>query len=120
TSIPAATADALDVLSPQGLVLFGGTASVTNGVVDTLNAALPAWYDELIVQLLSFNDYHGHIQEEDGKLTEEQDPEGHLVGGAVNLSTTLDMLRTRSFDEQTLTVAAGDLIGGSTFISGLF
>ncbi|RIK17721.1 MAG: hypothetical protein DCC50_00700 [Acidobacteria bacterium] len=119
-TVPEATGDALDMLSPQGLVLFGGPASVAQAVVDGLDEVLPAWYDELIVQLLSFNDYHGHIEVEDGKLSEEQDPEQNLVGGAVNLSTTLDMLRTRSFENQTLTVAAGDLIGGSTFISGLF
>lgn len=118
--VPGPTAEGLDVLSPEGLVVFGGPAAVAQGVVDGLDALLPGWYDELIVQLLSFNDYHGHIQEEDGLLTPEQDPDQNLVGGAVNLSTTLDMLRTRSFDGQTLTVAAGDLIGGSTFISGLF
>ncbi|AXH96924.1 cell wall-binding repeat-containing protein [Ornithinimicrobium avium] len=120
TTVPAATMGALDLLSPQGLVVFGGTTSVTKGALKAVNAALPAWYDELVVQLLSFNDYHGHIEVENGKLTEAQDPEQNLVGGAVNLSTTLDMLRTRSFEDQSLTVAAGDLIGGSTFISGLF
>lgn len=119
-SIPSASGIALDRLSPQGLVLFGGPKAINATVVEALEAALPAWVDELVVQMLSFNDYHGHIAEEDGKLTPEQDPDQHLVGGAVNLATTLKDLRSFSFEEQTLTVAAGDLIGGSTFLSGLF
>ncbi|GGK56357.1 cell wall-binding repeat-containing protein [Ornithinimicrobium pekingense] len=118
--LPSATATSLEVLSPQGVVAFGGPGAVNPAVVDMLEIALPTWFDELVVQMLSFNDYHGHIAEENGTLTAEQDPDQHLVGGAVNLSTTLDMLRTRSYDEQSLTVAAGDLIGGSTFLSGLF
>ncbi|TQM95329.1 2',3'-cyclic-nucleotide 2'-phosphodiesterase (5'-nucleotidase family) [Ornithinimicrobium humiphilum] len=119
--LPAATQATLDVLSPQGLVVLGGAGAIGNGVVNVLDAQLPAWIDELVVQLLSFNDYHGHIAVDgDGVLSPEQDPEQNRVGGAVNLSTTLQMLRSRSYDEQTLTVAAGDLIGGSTFVSGLF
>ncbi|WP_161965053.1 cell wall-binding repeat-containing protein [Ornithinimicrobium cerasi] len=118
--VPGTTMNTLDVLSPQGMVLFGGNLAVTPAVQAALNGVLPLWFDELVVQMLSFNDYHGHIAEENGTLTPAQDPEQNLVGGAVNLSTTLDMLRTRSFPTQTLTVAAGDLIGGSTFLSGLF
>ncbi|ANS79120.1 5'-nucleotidase [Serinicoccus hydrothermalis] len=119
--VPTATATALDQLSPQGLVLFGGEGALEKAPVeDALNAVLPVWVDELVVQMLSFNDYHGHIEEEDGTLDPEQDPDQNLVGGAVNLTSTLEALRTRSFDDQTLTVAAGDLIGGSTFVSGLF
>lgn len=120
-SVPEPTVAALDRLSPQGVVLFGGEGALSElGVATPLNTWLPLWVDELVVQMLSFNDYHGHIEEEDGTLDEEQDPDQNLVGGAVNLSSTLDALRTRSFDEQSLTVAAGDLIGGSTFVSGLF
>ncbi|WP_298748628.1 cell wall-binding repeat-containing protein [uncultured Serinicoccus sp.] len=121
TEVPAPTVGALDRLSPQGLVLFGGEGALSDeGVATPLETWLPVWVDELVVQMLSFNDYHGHIEEEDGTLDEEQDPDQNLVGGAVNLSSTLDALRTRSFEDQTLTVAAGDLIGGSTFVSGLF
>ncbi|WP_151523874.1 cell wall-binding repeat-containing protein [Serinicoccus kebangsaanensis] len=119
--IPATTLAALDAMSPQGAVLFGGAAALDDdNVAAALDAALPAWVDEMVLQMLSFNDYHGHIEEEDGVLDPEQDPDQNLVGGAINLSATLDALRTRSFEEQTLTVAAGDLIGGSTFVSGLF
>lgn len=118
--LPAATANELHRLSPQGVVIFGGEGAVDGTVADTVDAHLPLWFDELVVQMLSFNDYHGHIAEEDGTLTEEQDPEQNLVGGAVNLATTLETLREGSLSDQTVTVAAGDLIGGSTFLSGMF
>lgn len=120
-SVPTATTAAAEVLSPQQVTLFGGEKAIGATVQARLQEHLPLWVDELVVQMLSFNDYHGHIEVEDGAtLDEAQDPEQNLVGGAVNLGTTLDLLRTRSFTDQSLTVAAGDLIGGSTFISGLF
>jgi 2',3'-cyclic-nucleotide 2'-phosphodiesterase (5'-nucleotidase family) len=73
------------------------------------------------VQLLSFNDYHGHLEPPsgtDGTLGEALDPAGTIVGGAEYLATTLAQLRTPG--RPSLTVAAGDLIGGSPFLSGLF
>lgn len=70
------------------------------------------------VQLLSFNDYHGHIEATDGPI--DNDPAETEVGGAEYLSSTLSDLRDEAGDKNSLTVAAGDLIGGSTFLSGLF
>ncbi|MCK0113408.1 cell wall-binding repeat-containing protein [Ornithinimicrobium sp. F0845] len=120
-TVPNFTMDGLDSLSPQGLAVFGGTAAVNNSVVGALNAQLPAWVNSMHLQLLSFNDYHGHLEADAGQtLTEEQDPEQHEVGGVEYLSTKLSELRVGSQDGQSLTVAAGDLIGGSTFISGMF
>jgi 5'-nucleotidase len=72
------------------------------------------------VQLLSFNDYHGHLEATDGPLSKAQDPSQTPVGGAEYLSSKLSELRTKVGDEASLTVAAGDLIGGSTFLSGMF
>jgi 2',3'-cyclic-nucleotide 2'-phosphodiesterase (5'-nucleotidase family) len=73
------------------------------------------------VQLLSFNDYHGHIEPDagtssDGSVTFE----GNKVpaDGAAYLSTHLKYLRKGH--PTSFTVAAGDLIGGSTFTSGVF
>jgi 2',3'-cyclic-nucleotide 2'-phosphodiesterase (5'-nucleotidase family) len=99
----------------------------------------------LDLQLLSFNDFHGHLQppgSNDAVLGPELDPSGTLLGGAAYLSTTLTQLRAgyddehgrgrdrhdddrdhdrgRGRDRASLTVAAGDLIGGSPFLSGLF
>lgn len=71
------------------------------------------------IQLLSFNDYHGHLEATDPKLTTAQDPTQTAVGGVEYLSTTLKNLRAKA-PGSSLTVAAGDLIGGSPFMSGLF
>ena len=65
------------------------------------------------LQLLAFNDYHGHLQ---------PDTPGSVgstpAGGAEYLASHLDILRQGH--DFSLTVAAGDLIGGSPFLSGLF
>ena len=71
------------------------------------------------VQLLSFNDYHGHVQSDtpgsvDGSFG------GAKAGGGEYLSAKLTELRTASTADNSYTVAAGDLIGGSPFFSGLF
>ncbi len=72
------------------------------------------------VQLLSFNDYHGHLEATDSNLGRDVDPGQTPVGGAENLATKLTELRAAAGDANSLTVAAGDLIGGSTFLSGIF
>ncbi|HYN66863.1 MAG TPA: bifunctional metallophosphatase/5'-nucleotidase [Ornithinibacter sp.] len=72
------------------------------------------------VQLLSFNDYHGHLEATDPPLNGTLDPSQTPVGGAEHLSTALKTLRAKAPRGSSLTVAAGDLIGGSTFLSGLF
>jgi 5'-nucleotidase len=71
------------------------------------------------LRLLGLNDFHGHLKADDPPLSRKQDPSQTPVGGAEYLSTALQQLRA-SAPGATLTVAAGDLIGGSTFISGLF
>ena len=73
------------------------------------------------LQLLSFNDYHGHLTPptgSDATLGAQLDPAGNLVGGSEYLATHLELLR--GGHDNSLTVAAGDLIGGSPFLSGLF
>ncbi|HEX5040073.1 MAG TPA: bifunctional metallophosphatase/5'-nucleotidase [Candidatus Limnocylindria bacterium] len=65
------------------------------------------------LQLLAFNDYHGHLEASTpgtiGKFA---------AGGSQFLAA--DLRRLRLGHDNTLTVAAGDLIGGSPFLSGLF
>jgi 5'-nucleotidase len=76
---------------------------------------------ELQLQVLSFNDFHGHLQPPggaDATLGAELDPSATPVGGAEYLASTLDRLRQNA--RYSHTVAAGDLIGGSPFLSGLF
>ncbi|MGL4176942.1 MAG: bifunctional metallophosphatase/5'-nucleotidase [Dermatophilaceae bacterium] len=71
------------------------------------------------VQLLSFNDYHGHLEATDPPLPADVDPSQTPVGGVEYLSSKLTELRAAS-GGRSLTVGAGDLIGGSPFLSALF
>lgn len=65
------------------------------------------------IQLLAFNDYHGHVQS-----TTPGTVNGIPAGGGEYLSAMLKTLRKGN--KYSLTVAAGDLIGGSPAFSGLF
>jgi 5'-nucleotidase len=65
------------------------------------------------VQLLAFNDYHGHLEAEGNG-----EADGVVAGGGEYLSAMLAKLREGV--PYSLTVAAGDLIGGSPAFSGLF
>jgi 5'-nucleotidase len=65
------------------------------------------------LQLLAFNDYHGHLQANTPGTVD-----GEAAGGSEYLSTKLSELRQGH--KYSLTVAAGDLIGGSPAFSGLF
>ena len=79
------------------------------------------WQRDFELQVLSFNDFHGHLQPPSGtdaNLGATLDPKLTPVGGAEYLASTLDGLRSKARYSQT--VAAGDLIGGSPFLSGLF
>ncbi|MEU3557436.1 bifunctional metallophosphatase/5'-nucleotidase [Streptomyces fragilis] len=112
-------------------ILITGAALATVGA---LTAALPAGASDATraasartvdVQLLSFNDLHGNLEPPTGsnaRLTEIQ-PDGSTktlegVGGAEYLAASL---RTaREGHRYSVTAAAGDLIGGSPLLSGLF
>ena len=85
--------------------------------------AKPHWprQRDFTLQILSFNDFHGHLEPPtgtDANLGPQLDPSATQVGGAEYLASTLDNLRSTARYSQT--VAAGDLIGGSPFLSGLF
>jgi 5'-nucleotidase len=64
------------------------------------------------VQLLAFNDYHGHLEPNTPGAAA-----GAPAGGAEYLAAHLQRLREGR--KNTLTVAAGDLIGGTPFFSGI-
>ncbi|RLL67497.1 bifunctional metallophosphatase/5'-nucleotidase [Streptomyces sp. Z26] len=76
------------------------------------------------VQMLSFNDFHGNLeppQGSSGKVTELQ-PDGSTkdveAGGVEYLASSL---RTaREGHRYSVTAAAGDMVGGSPLLSGLF
>lgn len=81
----------------------------------------PSPKSDVKVQVLSFNDYHGYLDPPTGSsanLGAADDPALTPVGGAEYLSTHLGMLREGA--KHSTTVAAGDLIGGTPFLSGLF
>ena len=65
------------------------------------------------LQLLAFNDYHGHLNADTPGSAD-----GVAAGGGEYLSAKLNELRAG--EKYSLTVAAGDLIGGSPAFSGLF
>lgn len=78
-----------------------------------LAAFLHRGLNEVELQILAFNDYHGHLQSSTpGRVA------GESAGGSEYLSAMLTQLRAGN--ENSLTVAAGDLIGGSPAFSGLF
>ncbi|MFO7681812.1 MAG: bifunctional metallophosphatase/5'-nucleotidase [Chloroflexota bacterium] len=91
------------------LLLFSAVASAA-----PLSKGNPDPPGQLIhVQLLGINDYHGHLE-----ATTPGNIAGAPAGGAEYLSAKLNQLRQGQ--KFSLTVAAGDLIGGSPAFSGLF
>lgn len=72
------------------------------------------------VQVLALNDFHGNLEVPPSTTTYRQGEElvRQNLGGAARLAATLDALRQGQ--QATVTVAAGDLIGGSPFASANF
>ncbi|MFD6244344.1 bifunctional metallophosphatase/5'-nucleotidase [Streptomyces roseolus] len=119
-------------------ILAAGAGLATVGA---LVAALPAgassdavgeggtngkgWGRMVDVQLLSFNDLHGNLEPptgSSGRLTRvKEDGSTELVpnvGGAEYLATHLE--QARAGHRYSITAAAGDMIGASPLLSGLF
>ncbi|MCC6438824.1 MAG: bifunctional metallophosphatase/5'-nucleotidase [Acidimicrobiales bacterium] len=108
-------------LAALGAMALAGVLVGTAGAEDSPgdDGTRPA--ETVNVQILSFNDFHGHLEPPggaDGTLSAVLDPLATPVGGAEYLASTLAQLREGH--PASLTVAAGDLIGGSPFLSGLF
>ncbi|MFE5212026.1 bifunctional metallophosphatase/5'-nucleotidase [Streptomyces sp. NPDC056600] len=108
-------------------ILITGAALATVGA---LTAALPADAPDdaqaasartVDVQLLSFNDLHGNLEPpagKDGQVTEIGNPNPVTAGGVEYLSASLSA--ARQGHKYSVTAAAGDLIGASPLLSGLF
>jgi 5'-nucleotidase len=75
---------------------------------------------DTFVQLLAINDFHGNLQPPTGSGGRIAIGPGQTVdaGGVQYLATWIKSLRTTN--PNTITVGAGDLIGASPLISGLF
>ena len=97
----------------RGVALVLGAALTLGIALPTTAGRTPPAGPLLDIQLLAFNDYHGHL-ERTTPGTVGTTP----AGGAEFLAAHLAKLREGH--RNSLTVAAGDLIGGSPFLSGLF
>jgi 5'-nucleotidase len=87
--------------------------------VPAAQAAKPS--QDVPVQLLAINDFHGNLEPPTGSGGRIQEVAGGPqidAGGAVYLANQLRTLRQQH--PNTLTVAAGDLIGASPLLSALF
>ncbi|MGE3235033.1 MAG: bifunctional UDP-sugar hydrolase/5'-nucleotidase [Thermoleophilia bacterium] len=104
----------------MGLGAVALATAVAGIGADVAAAAPKAPAKTVPLQLLSFNDYHGHLQPPTGSDGNLLTAAGTTIpaGGVEYLTTHLKQLREGH--PNTLTVAAGDLIGGSPFLSGLF
>ncbi|MFK0257395.1 bifunctional metallophosphatase/5'-nucleotidase [Streptomyces sp. NPDC090445] len=113
------------------LTLIAAAATAASGAL--VAAALPAGAASggsagkgrtVDVQLLSFNDFHGTLeppQGSSGTVTERQadgTTKAIPAGGVEYLATSLR--EARKGHEYSITAAAGDMIGGSPMLSGLF
>ncbi len=100
-------------------VLAAGPATATGDTTPTKPAddhqptRPPGSKKGIPLQILAFNDYHGHLEADT-----PGDVDDRPAGGSEYLSTALTQLREGN--EHSITVAAGDLVGGSPFFSGLF
>ncbi len=115
-----ASAAGLALVATPLVVISGASADDSSGDLATSPVAKhkKKKLNTLDLQLLSFNDFHGHLEANDSPqapLPADTPP----VGGVEYLASHVDALRSNQ-PRTTLTVAAGDLIGGSTFLSGLF
>jgi 5'-nucleotidase len=88
--------------------------------VTPVASAAPRKDSDTYVQLLAINDFHGNLQPPSGSSGRISVAPGATVdaGGVEFLATWIKSLRTANTN--TITVGAGDLIGASPLISGLF
>ncbi|HET7044484.1 MAG TPA: 5'-nucleotidase C-terminal domain-containing protein [Gaiellaceae bacterium] len=100
-----------------GMLVIAGPAAAGNGHG---NGPKPKKDNDTHVQLLAINDFHGNLAPPSGSSGRISVGPGQTVdaGGAEYLSTHIKQLRDRN--SNTITVGAGDLIGASPLLSGLF
>jgi 5'-nucleotidase len=118
----AATAAALAAGSIAGITVPAGAADGTTGdAAETAKQVRP-----LEVQLLALNDFHGNLEPPSGsggRIQTGVNADGSAInvnaGGAAYLDSVLAELRGGRADN-TITVAAGDLIGASPLLSAAF
>ena len=83
-------------------------------------ATVPAERGRVPVQILAINDFHGNLETPESPVTihmMDGSAPNKRFGGASALAGTIKQLRTRA---NSITVAAGDLIGASPLVSAYF
>jgi 5'-nucleotidase len=80
-------------------------------------AAKPA--GPVSIQLLAYNDFHGNLKPPTGSSGVIATPGGNVLAGGVEYLAT-HVKQLKATNSNTAVVAAGDLIGASPLISGLF
>ncbi len=120
----AATAATVAAVSIAGITVPAGAA---DDATDTASAPRIGGLPTVDVQLLALNDFHGNLEPPSGsggRIQTGVNPDGSAVnvdaGGAEYLSTALAELSAQQKEENTITVAAGDLIGASPLLSAAF
>jgi 5'-nucleotidase len=98
-------------------LMVGLVAALGFAVPQALAAKGPKDKDTA-VQILAFNDFHGHLQPNTPGTIRTGVTTTVPAGGAAYLATHVKALRTAN--SNTITVGAGDLIGASPLVSALF
>ena len=81
----------------------------------------PAGPPPVELQLLALNDFHGQLEPPSSASSSSRLPgEPGVFGGAEHLATQVRALEAQSQKQNTLTVAAGDLIGATPLLSAAF
>ncbi len=103
-----------------GLMLCGALALA--GCATTADRSASRAPAPVEVTLIALNDFHGNLEAPRRAITAPADANGPEVqvpaGGAAHLAAAIQAIRARS--PNSLTVAAGDLVGASPLISSLF
>ncbi|WP_375764761.1 bifunctional metallophosphatase/5'-nucleotidase [Archangium gephyra] len=105
-----------------GVIATGALLLVHPGCDDPPPPPTP---EPIHVQVLAFNDFHGNLEEptgSNGRIAVPASDGGTVnvnVGGAAFLAHHLQKLREEN-PEHTVVVSAGDLIGASPLVSGIF
>ena len=98
----------------------GDPAPAARAAPDTTRAALNAAPRQVRVRVLGINDFHGNLAPPTGSSGEVRTAEGKLKAGGVGaLASHLAALRAQR-PQNTVVVSAGDLIGASPLVSGIF
>lgn len=106
--------------------LFASSMLLTQPGCDDEEPELPGPQDPIRVQVLAFNDFHGNLEApsgSNGRIRVPASDGGTAVdvnaGGAAYLAHHIQARRQEN-PQNTVVVSAGDLIGASPLISGIF